>query len=88
MAAFSSILWFLLIGGLAGWLAGLLVRGAGFGLLANILIGAVGAVLGGTLVEEIGVDAGEGFLGQLGTALLGALVLLVIAGVASRLLRR
>lgn len=88
MPSLSSILWFLLIGGLAGWLAGLLVRGAGFGLLVNILIGAVGALLGGVLFEEIGVDTGEGFLWQLGTALLGALILLVIAGLASRLLRR
>ncbi len=88
MATFWGIVWFLIIGGLAGWLAGLLVRGYGFGLLVNILIGAVGAVLGGVLFDELGVDTGEGFLWQLGTALLGALVLLVLAGLASRLLRR
>lgn len=88
MVAFWSVVGFLIIGGLAGWLAGLLVRGYGFGLLANILIGAIGAVLGGTLFEELGVETGEGFLWALGTAVVGALILLVLAGLAQRLFRR
>ncbi len=84
---FSSIVWFLIIGGLAGWLAGLLARGYGFGLVGNIFIGAIGALLGGTLFEALGVQPGDGFLWTLATAVIGALVLLFLAGLVKRLFR-
>jgi uncharacterized membrane protein YeaQ/YmgE (transglycosylase-associated protein family) len=74
-----SILWFLIIGAVAGWLAGLLMKGKGFGLLWNIIIGCVGALLGGFLFGVIGISAGGSLIGSLITALVGAIILLYIA---------
>ena len=71
----------LIIGGLAGWIAGHIMRGGGFGLLGSIGVGVVGAVIGGFLFSLLGLQAG-GFLGSLVTAIVGAVVLLwVIAKV-------
>lgn len=53
-----DILWFLLIGLVAGWLAGLITKGSGFGLLGDLVIGVVGALLGGFLFSLIGISAG------------------------------
>jgi len=72
-----SLLWFLIIGALAGWLAGKLTKGRGFGLLSNIVVGCVGAVLGGFLFNLLGLT-GFGIIGSLVMALVGALVLLWI----------
>lgn len=74
-----SFLWFLIIGALAGWLAGKITRGAGFGLLANLLIGIVGAILGGFLFRLIGMTS-IGLIGELFTATVGAIVFLFILG--------
>lgn len=73
-----NIVWFLVIGAMAGWLAGLLTKGKGFGVLGNIIIGVVGAVIGGHIVHFVGVSVGGGFVASLITALIGALVLLFI----------
>lgn len=80
----GDILGWLVIGLLAGWLAGQITRGKGFGCIVNILIGIVGAVLGGLLFETATVSGPSGFIGSLATATLGALILLVIAGLARR----
>ena len=72
-----SFIWFLIIGAVAGWLAGLIMKGAGFGLLVNILVGCVGAVLGGWLFGLLGFTS-SGLIGSLITALVGAIVLLYI----------
>lgn len=66
---------FVLIGALAGWLAGKLTRGKGFGLVANVLIGVLGALLGGFLFRLADVNVGGGFWASLLVALVGALVL-------------
>lgn len=71
---------FLLIGAVAGWLAGLLMRGGGFGLLGNILVDIVGAVIGGFLFGLAGISLGGGMIGSLITAVIGAAVLLLIVG--------
>jgi len=76
-----SVLVFLAIGAVAGWLAGLIVKGGGFGLLWNIIIGIVGGVIGGWL---FGSFFGEGWVGQILTALLGAVILLFIASRISK----
>lgn len=76
--ALISILWFLVIGALAGWLAGILTKGMGFGMLGNMIVGVVGAVIGGHIEHIIGVPTGHGFIGSLVTALVGALVLLFL----------
>ncbi|WP_043527320.1 GlsB/YeaQ/YmgE family stress response membrane protein [Litchfieldella xinjiangensis] len=77
------ILW-LIIGGLAGWIAGNIMRGGGFGILGNIGVGIVGAVLGGALFSLLGLEAG-GMIGSLVTATVGAVVLLwIISKVKSK----
>jgi len=72
-----NIIWFLLIGGVAGWLAGLIMKGRGFGILGNIIVGIIGGVLGGWLFGAFGI-AGAGIIGRLITALVGAVILLFI----------
>ncbi len=76
----TSLIAFLLIGAVAGWLAGLLMRGGGFGLLGNIVVGIVGAFVGGFLFGLAGLSAGSGLVGSLITAVVGAAVLLFIVG--------
>lgn len=76
-------LWFLLIGGVAGWLAGKFTEGHGFGLVRDIVIGVLGALLGGFLFSLVGLHA-YGLLGSLLTATAGAIVLLYLV----RFLRR
>jgi uncharacterized membrane protein YeaQ/YmgE (transglycosylase-associated protein family) len=78
-----GIVLFLLIGILAGWIAGKLIRGGGFGLIGNMVVGVVGAVLGGYVLGAVGIDLG-GFFGQLVTAVLGALILLFGVGLVKR----
>jgi len=75
--------WFLIIGALAGWLAGLLTRGGGFGLLGDIVVGILGAVVGGFLARTLGVET-YGFLGSLLTSTIGAVVLLTIIRVVKK----
>jgi uncharacterized membrane protein YeaQ/YmgE (transglycosylase-associated protein family) len=69
----------IVIGLLAGWLAGKLTRGRSFGCLANLLLGLIGAVIGGWLFTLAGIQA-YGFVGSLAAATIGAVVLLAIAG--------
>jgi len=75
-----SILFPLVIGALAGWLAGKLIKGGGFGTLVNIIVGIVGGVVGNWVFKIIGVSINSGVLGDLVTALIGALVIIFIAG--------
>jgi uncharacterized membrane protein YeaQ/YmgE (transglycosylase-associated protein family) len=80
----ESLLIFLLIGAIAGWLAGVLVKGYGFGLVGNIVVGIVGAFLAGLLFPAIGLGFGGGILGSILYATLGAVVLLLIIRVFKR----
>jgi len=73
-----EIVWFVLIGLVAGWLAGMLVRGGGFGVLGDIVVGIVGAVLGGYLFRFLGIYPGGGLFAALAVATIGAVVLIVI----------
>jgi uncharacterized membrane protein YeaQ/YmgE (transglycosylase-associated protein family) len=70
-------LWFTLIGLAAGFLAGLVVKGGGFGILGNLIVGVLGALLGGFLFNLLGLSA-TGKLGNLICAFLGAVVLLYL----------
>ncbi len=70
-----NILIFLLIGAVAGWLAGTLMKGGGSGLLMNIVIGIIGAVVGGFLFGFLGISV-NGMIGSIVTATVGAMVLL------------
>ncbi len=78
-----SFLWFLLIGLAAGWLAGKIMKGRGFGLVGNLVVGVVGAILGGWLFGALGLYP-QSSLGSLITALVGALVLLYIVGLIKK----
>lgn len=68
------ILW-LIIGGLAGWIAGKIMRGGGFGILGNIIVGIVGAVLGGAIFSLLGIGSNN-IIGSLVVAVIGSVVLL------------
>ncbi len=74
------LLWFLLIGLIAGWLAGKVFRGRGFGLIGDIIVGILGALVGGYLFRFVGLGAfgAYGTLGSLLISFVGALVLLAI----------
>ncbi len=73
-----SIFYFVLIGILAGYLAGKIMEGRGFGLGVNLLVGIGGAIIGGWLLDELGIYISSGLIGSLITALIGAIVLLFI----------
>jgi uncharacterized membrane protein YeaQ/YmgE (transglycosylase-associated protein family) len=73
------IIIFLLIGILAGWLAGKILKGKGFGLAGNLIIGVIGALLGGFLFRLLGIRT-EGFIGSIAMAVIGAIVLLYLIG--------
>jgi uncharacterized membrane protein YeaQ/YmgE (transglycosylase-associated protein family) len=78
------VLIWILVGAIAGWLAGQVVRGFGFGLVGNIIVGILGAVLGGWLLGMAGLGFGGGVLGAIVTAFIGAVVLLLIVRVVKR----
>ena len=70
---------FLALGAVAGWLAGLIMKGGGFGLIVNIIIGIVGGVIGGWAFGLLGFES-TGLLGSMITSVVGAVILLFIAG--------
>lgn len=71
------LVWLLLIGALAGWLAGQLMRGRGFGLFGDIVVGILGSLIGGFLFGLLGIYA-YGFIGRVVMATIGAVVLLYL----------
>lgn len=71
------LIWFLIIGLLAGWLAGQVTHGRGFGLLGDLVVGVIGAWLGGALLHTLGLYS-VGLIGSLVTALIGAVILLTL----------
>jgi len=77
----------LIIGAVAGWLAGVLVEGAGFGLLINMLLGIAGAFIAAMLFPRLGLGLtlGGGIVGAIVTSALGAIVLLLIVNLVQRL---
>ena len=79
----SLIVW-LIVGAVAGWLAGLIVKGYGFGLIGNIVVGIVGAVIAGWLLPRLGISLGTGIIAAIVNAVIGAVILLVIIGLIRR----
>lgn len=75
-----SLLYALLIGAIAGWLAGKLMKGGGFGIVLNIIIGIVGGIVGNWIFAKLGVAIGSGFISDVITGAIGACVILFIAG--------
>jgi uncharacterized membrane protein YeaQ/YmgE (transglycosylase-associated protein family) len=82
--ALEAILIILIVGAVAGWLAGQIVRGMGFGLIGNIVVGIVGAFIAGWLLPRIGIVIGGGIIASIINATIGAVVLLVIVGLIRR----
>lgn len=80
----ETLLIWLVIGGVAGWLAGQLLRGGGFGLIGNIVLGIVGAVVGGWLFAQLGIVIIGGIVGTIIAATIGAVVVLLIVGLIKR----
>lgn len=74
----QSVIAWIIIGLLAGWIAGKVSRGRGFGCIANILLGLVGAVLGGWIFTKLGIER-YGFIYSLAAATVGAVILVAIA---------
>ena len=67
-----GLLWLVIIGAIAGWLAGQFMRGDGFGLFGDIVVGVIGAFLGGYLFRLTGVAVGGGLIGSLIVAFIGS----------------
>jgi len=79
----TSLIWFLLIGLIAGWLAGQLMRGGGYGVVGDMIVGVIGALLGGWLFGVLGIHAG-GLIGAIVTAFVGAIILIALLRVIRR----
>jgi uncharacterized membrane protein YeaQ/YmgE (transglycosylase-associated protein family) len=80
----ESIIIFIVVGVVAGWLAGQVVRGGGFGLIGDLIVGIVGAFIAGWLFPRLGINLGAGIVGAIIAAAIGAIILLLIV----RLVRR
>ncbi|MBN2500100.1 MAG: GlsB/YeaQ/YmgE family stress response membrane protein [Anaerolineales bacterium] len=78
-----NILWFLIIGIAAGWIAGQIMKGSGFGVIGDLIVGAIGGLLGGYLFGLLGINFG-GLLGELITAVIGAVVLIALIRLIKR----
>src|SRR5579872_2358346 len=74
----ESLLIVLIVGLVAGWLAGQIVQGTGFGIVGDLLIGIVGALIGSWLLPQLGIHLGTGIAAAIINATIGALLLLVV----------
>lgn len=81
---FSSLIMMLLIGAIAGWLAGRFVKGHGFGMIGNIIVGIVGAFLAGLIFPALGFSVGGGMISAIVFSTLGAVILLFVIGLIKR----
>jgi uncharacterized membrane protein YeaQ/YmgE (transglycosylase-associated protein family) len=79
-----SFIWFILIGLLAGWLAGQVMKGGGYGVLGDIIVGIIGALLGGWLFGALGIFPGGGLIGSLIVAFIGACILIWLVRLIKR----
>ena len=77
------IIW-LIVGAIAGWLAGMVVKGGGFGLIGDIIVGIVGGIIAGWLLPQLGIVIGSGIVGAIIDAFIGAVILLVIIRLIKR----
>jgi len=74
----EGLLVIVVVGVIAGWLAGQLVRGAGFGLIGDLVIGVIGAFIGTWLLPQLNIHIGSGMVGAIVSATIGAVLLLII----------
>ncbi len=80
----NSLLTWLIVGGVAGWLAGIIIKGGGLGLVGNIIVGIIGAFIGGWLLPQLGVAIGGGIIDAIITATIGAVILLFFLGLLKK----
>ena len=83
MSATAILVW-IIVGAVAGWLAGLVVRGFGFGLVGNIILGIIGALVAGWLLPRVGIYIGGNIVGDIINALIGAIIVLFVIGLLKR----
>jgi uncharacterized membrane protein YeaQ/YmgE (transglycosylase-associated protein family) len=79
----TLIIW-LIVGGVAGWLAGMVVEGGGYGLIGDIIVGIVGGLIAGWLLPQFGIAIGGGIIGTIINAFIGAVILLIILRLIKR----
>jgi uncharacterized membrane protein YeaQ/YmgE (transglycosylase-associated protein family) len=80
----DGLLYWLVVGLIAGWLAGVVMKGGGYGVVADIILGVLGGILGGWIFSRLGVGTGGGLLGGIVVAFIGAVALVAI----TRLLKK
>ena len=79
-----EFVWFIIVGLIAGWLAGVIIKGGGYGVVGDIIVGIVGALIGGWLFSTMGVSTGGGLLGAIVVALVGAIILIFLLRLIKR----
>jgi len=80
----ESLLIILIVGLVAGWLAGVIVRGGGFGLVGNLVVGVVGALVGSWVLPQLGIRLGDGIVSSIVNATIGAVILLLLISLVRR----
>jgi len=80
----DGLLYWLIVGLIAGWLAGVVMKGGGYGMLADIILGLLGGVLGGWIFSNLGVGSGGGLIGGIIVAFIGAVILVAITRALKR----
>jgi uncharacterized membrane protein YeaQ/YmgE (transglycosylase-associated protein family) len=79
-----EFIWFIIVGLIAGWLAGVVMKGGGYGVVGDIVVGIVGALIGGWLFSTMGVSTGGGLVGAIIVALVGAIILIALLRLIKR----
>ena len=79
-----NFIWFLIVGLIAGWLAGQVMKGGGYGVVGDMIVGVIGALLGGWLFGQLGISAGGGLIGAIIVAFIGAIILIFLLRVIKR----
>jgi len=79
----ALIIW-LIVGAIAGWLAGMVVKGGGYGLIGDIIVGIVGGLIAGWLLPQLGIVIGVGFIAAIINAFIGAVILLIVLRLIKR----
>jgi uncharacterized membrane protein YeaQ/YmgE (transglycosylase-associated protein family) len=80
----QSIIVWLIVGAIAGWLAGMVVKGGGYGLVGDIIVGIIGALIAGWLLPQLGIMIGGGIIAAIINAFIGAVILLLILRLVKR----
>lgn len=79
-----GFLYWIIVGLIAGWLAGVVMRGGGYGILADIILGILGGILGGWIFSMLGIGTGAGLIGGIIVAFIGAVILVSITRALKR----